>query len=231
MKILVVEDDPSVADALCMGLQSDSHAVDIARDGKDGSFLGRTYDYDTIILDHALPGKDGLTICKDIRGIGKTTPIIFLSVTNDTQTKVQAFEYGADDYMVKPFSLLELQSRIKAVARRTPTVRSTSLKVDDLSLDQNSHSATRGKRRIHLTKKEFTLLEYFMRNQGIVLSRSMIMEHVWTTDNDPFSNTVEAHIRNLRKKINAGSRPNLILNIPSHGYVIDTPEKLKKFNR
>lgn len=231
MKILVVEDDPLIADALCHGLRADTHAVDVAYTGIEGSFLGRSYEYDCILLDHSLPGKNGLTVCTDIRGACKNTPIIFVSVTGDVQTKVQALENGADDYVVKPYSLAELRSRIKAVTRRTPTVRTNHLIIHDLTLDQSSHSATRGDKHIHLTKKEFALLEYLMRHQGIVLSRSTLMEHVWTADSDPFSNTVEAHIRNLRKKINVGKKKDLIANIPGHGYIMDTPEKLSRLGK
>jgi two-component system OmpR family response regulator len=221
MKILVVEDDKAVAEMLRVGLVSDAHAVDIAENGNDGSFLGRSYEYDAIILDHALPGKDGIAVCKEIRSRGKTTPIIFLSITGDTETKVSALENGADDYVVKPFSMSELRSRIHAVARRSPTIKRTELTVNDLTLNPTRHTAQRGSEDIHLTKKEFALLEYMMQNQGVMLSRSILMEHVWTADSDPFSNTVEAHIRNLRKKINVGNKPDLITNIPGHGYIIE----------
>lgn len=226
MKILVIEDDPSITNMLRIGLEPDVHAIDVADNGNDGSFLGRTYEYDAILIDHALPGKNGITVCKDLRGIGKTTPILFLSVTTDTETKILALESGADDYITKPFSLSELRARIRAVVRRAPTTRLIELKVDDLVLNPRLHYAVRNGKQIRLTKKEFALLEYMIRNQGVILSRSMLMEHVWTADSDPFSNTVEAHIRNLRKKINAGNCHDLIANIPGHGYVIDTREHL-----
>ena len=229
MKILVIEDDPLVSNAIRVGLHSDTHAVDVIDNGSEGSFMGRTYQYDIILLDHALPGKNGITVCKDIRGSGKNTPIIFLSVNNDTNTKVQALDSGADDYMIKPFSFSELRSRMKAVMRRNPVVKSGPITIHDLTLDPLTHGAIRADKRIHLTKKEFALLEYMMRRQGQVLSRSELMEHVWTADSDPFSNTVEAHVRNLRKKINIKRKADLIANIPGHGYVIDTPENLKKF--
>jgi two-component system OmpR family response regulator len=228
MKILVIEDDHAIAEMLRAGLISDAHAVDIASDGTDGSFLGRNYEYGAIILDHALPGKNGITVCKEIRAVGKMTPIIFLSITGDAETKISALESGADDYVVKPFSMAELRSRIRAVTRRAPIVRHDELKVHDLVLDQSRHSAVRGTRHIRLTNKEFALLEYMMQNQDIVLSRSMLMEHVWTVDNDPFSNTVEAHMRNLRKKINTGNKHNLITNMPGHGYIMDVPNRLTR---
>ncbi len=231
MKILIVEDDPLVSNIVRLGLQAKSHIVDAVDNGTDGSFMGRTYEYDTIILDHALPGKNGITVCKDIRGSGKNTPIIFLSVNGDTETKVMALESGADDYMTKPFSSSELHSRIKAVTRRNSPAEETKLTVHDLTLNLQTHQALRNKKRIFLTQKEFALLEYMIRHKGIILSRTMIMEHVWTADSDPFSNTVEAHISNLRKKINTDKKQDLIANITGHGYVIDEPIKLAQYKR
>ena len=125
MKILAIEDDPSVAEMLRIGFQSDTHTVDIATNGTEGSFMARSYDYDMILLDHALPGKNGITVCKDIIGNGKDTPIIFLSVNGDTETKVTALDNGADDYVTKPFSMSELRSRVKAVRRRTPAIKNS----------------------------------------------------------------------------------------------------------
>jgi len=222
MKILIVEDDVHTAEMVREGLTADSHTVDIASDGSDGSFLGRSYDYDVVVLDHSLPKKDGLTICSEIRAVGRKTPIIFLSVTDDMETKIAALDRGADDYMTKPFSFSELYARIRALARRPNELLSLpTFQVDDLVLDAKRQSVIRGTNDIRLTRKEFGLLEYFMRHVGVVLSRTLLMEHVWTADSDPFSNTIEAHIRNLRKKINVGGKPNLIVNIPGRGYVIE----------
>ena len=231
MKILVIEDDKSISDIISLSLTGQSHIVDVVDNGTEGSFMGRTYEYDTIILDHALPGKNGLTVCKDIRGSGKTTPIIFVSMTGDTDTKVLALDSGADDYMTKPFSPSELHSRIKAIRRRNPLVSDVELKVHDLTLDLRTRQAQRKNKRILLTQKEFALLEYMIRHKGIVLSRAMIMEHVWTADSDPFSNTIEAHISNLRKKIHIDKQPDLIANITGHGYIIDEPNKLSSYRR
>jgi DNA-binding response OmpR family regulator len=231
MKILIIEDDPSISEILRISLKADAHTVDITDNGTEGSFLGRSYDYDLIIIDHALPGKNGVNVCKDIRGNGKNTPIIFLSMNSDSEIKVSALESGADDYVTKPFSMTELKSRIKAITRRTPITKVVEYKIHDLILDHRLHHAMRGKKRVPLTKKEFTLLSYMMKHQGIVLSRITLMEHVWSADSDPFSNTVEAHIRNLRKKLNNGKKRNLIANIPGHGYIIDTPEKLEQFGK
>jgi len=141
---------------------------------------------------------------------------------------MKAFESGADDFMMKPFSLRELQARLKAVTRRTSPIRDTVLRVHDLELDMEKHIVKRARKIIHTTHKEFSLLEFFMKNIGVVLSRAILMEHVWTADSNPFSNTVESHLRNLRKKINMGNKPNLIGNVSGRGYVLDTPENLRK---
>lgn len=227
--MLIIEDDKNTAEIVKDGLIADYHTVEIALDGAEGSFLARSYEYDVIILDYSLPKKNGLTVCREIRESGKTTPILFLSMTDDNDTKIKAFESGADDYVTKPFSLTELYARIKAVTRRPQNISDPILKVHDLCMDTRKNIVTRNDKPIHLTRKEFSLLEYFMRNTGILLSRALIMEHVWTADSDPFSNTVEAHIRNVRKKINMDNYPNLIANVPGRGYIMDTPENISKF--
>ncbi len=228
MKVLIVEDDRSTAEIVKDSLTANSHTVDIAVDGADGSFLGRSYAYDAIVLDHSLPKKNGLVVCREIRAAGKSTPIVFLTAADDMETKIAAFDQGADDYMVKPFSLQELHARLRALGKRPTQEKKSILRVDDLSLDINRHSITRGDELIHLTRKEFNLLEYLMQNAGTILSRALLLEHVWTADSDPFSNTVEAHIRNVRKKICPKNNPNLIANVPGRGYVINTPENLKR---
>lgn len=228
MKILLIEDDVNLVQNLKKELSSQEHIVDTAEDGGNGSFMGRSFEYDVIILDYTLPKKDGITVLREIRAAGKTTPIIFLSVNDDPDIKVSALENGADDYMTKPFLLRELEARLHAVTRRPHALIDKTLNLDNLVLDPDRHLVKRGERRIHLTRKELNLLEYFMKNKGRVLSRTMLMEHVWTVDSNPFSNTVEAHVRNLRMKINHGKMSNLIANIPGRGYVMDLPENLRK---
>jgi two-component system, OmpR family, copper resistance phosphate regulon response regulator CusR len=224
MKILIVEDDKGIAEILREGLTAESHTVEVADNGADGSFLARSFDYDAIVLDYSLPKKNGLIVCKEVRDAGKHTPILFLSSTETTATKIDAFNSGADDYVTKPFSISEFNARVRAVMRRGDTRSTSILQVRDLIMDTDAYSVTRGKKEIKLTRKEYSLLEFFLRNPGKVLSRAVIMEHVWAADQDPFSNTVEAHIRNVRKKINAGYRPSLIINIPGRGYVLDRPD-------
>jgi two-component system OmpR family response regulator len=221
MKILIVEDDQGLADFLKTSFEAESSNADIALNGGDGSYKARTNNYDVIILDHSLPKKNGGVVCEEIRAAGKTTPIIFLSVIGEMRHKVDALEKGADDYITKPFSFEELRARVRAVARRPHKIEGVVLRVGDVVLDAEKQTVMRNGVGVYLTRKEFNLLEYLMRHQGVVLSRGVIMEHVWNADGDPFSNTIESHILNLRKKMNAGRRKEMIHNIPGRGYMID----------
>ena len=230
MKILIVEDDRDTANMIKIGLNSDSHTVEIANDGAEGSFLARSYPYDAVVLDYSLPKKDGLKVCSEIRSMGKITPIIFLSSTDDISVKILALSKGADDYMTKPFSIQELQARIIALTRRSLKINEPIIKVGDITVDTNKQTVHRKSRLLHLTRKEFNLLEYMAKNTGTVLSRAVILEHVWTSDNDPLSNTVEAHIRNLRKKLNINRGRDMIMNIQGRGYIMDSPENLYKIH-
>jgi len=229
MKVLIIEDDPVVAELVKESLKI-ANTVEVANDGADGSFLARSFEYDIIILDYSLPKKNGLQICDEIRASGKRTPILFLSATGDVATKVLALEHGADDYMTKPFSLQELEARLKAISRRPAEITKQILTIDDLELDTKSRDVRRGSTSIHLTRKEFNLLEYLMRNKGTVVSRALLLEHVWTADSDPFSNTLEAHVRNVRKKLNVENKPDLIVTVPGRGYLIDTPTNLSRIS-
>lgn len=222
MKILIVEDDEHVRDGLAHALTSTNNTVDTSPDGADGSFLARSYEYDAIVLDYSLPKKDGLAVCNDIRKVGKTTPILFLSVIDDTETKLAAFRAGADDYVTKPFSFEELHARLQALFRRPKQISKMIISIDDLVLNADRHLVTRGDVPILLTRKEYGMLEYLLHHMDTVVSRALLMEHVWTADSDPFSNTVEVHMRNLRKKINTGNKKNLISTIPGRGYMISS---------
>jgi len=218
MKILIVDDDKGLADMLRNNFKTKSHSVDVAYDGGDGSFMGKSYDYDTILLDHSLPKKDGLTICKEIRSAGKTTPIIFMSVVDSVENKISALDHGADDYLVKPFLFEELQARIRAVGRRPDMASKPVLKVGDVSLDQKTNLATRGGKVIPLTHKEFGLLEYLMRNAGQVVTRTMLLEHVWEFHFDPHTSVVETHISRLRAKVDKEFDEELIHTVRGSGY-------------
>ena len=220
MRILIVEDDTNLAEQLKKNLENRTFAVDVAKDGENGSYLARVNDYDIIILDDSLPKKNSTDVCREIRNADKTTPIIVVSETTDVQEKISLLHEGADDHLIKPFSFEELSARIQAILRRPTLKYKPVLDIDVVKLDCHKQQVTRGEKRVYLTRKEFALLEYLMRNKGSVVSRSMIMEHVWNDETDPFSNTIESHILNLRKKIDS-KRRRLIHNVPGRGYKID----------
>ncbi|MFH0892564.1 MAG: response regulator transcription factor [Candidatus Falkowbacteria bacterium] len=221
MRILIVEDEVEILNFLKKSLENECYVVDAAKDGEKGSFLARTNHYDLIILDNIMPKKTGLEVCEDIRREGKNTPILILSVKSEVTTKVDLFNAGADDYLTKPFSVDELIARIKALLRRPKQLQSEIFQVNDLTLDAGKHEVMRGGEEINLTRKEFVLLKYMMKNQGTVLSRSMIMEHVWDMTVDPFSNTIESHIMSLRKKIDTAGKKKLIKTVAGRGYKIE----------
>lgn len=221
MRILVVDDDKEIREFLKKNLELESFVVDTAGDGEEGSYMGRTHPYDLILLDNIMPKKNGFEVCKDIRGSGKSMPIIILSIDADIGKKISLLNIGADDYVTKPFSYKELSSRVRALLRRPTTIVLPVLKTGDLTLDTMNQKAKRGSKEIYLTRKEFALAEYLMRHSGAVVSRATLLEHVWDDDVDPFSNTIEAHILNLRKKIDLPSRRKLIHTVPGRGYKID----------
>ncbi len=220
MKLLLVEDDMDIQEFVRRGFKALSFIVDATGNGKHGSYLARTNEYDVIILDHSLPEQNGIEICEEIREAGSSVPIIFLSIIDNPKKKIEALSKGADDYLAKPFFFEELRERVRALLRRPPHITTPILSVNDLMLDIEKQTVTRAGRTIYLTRKEYTLLEYLMRNNGRAVSRSMILEHVWSAGSDPLSNTVESHILRLRKKVNAEHEEELIKNIPGRGYVM-----------
>lgn len=221
MKILIIEDDKEVLEFLRNSFINMSHTVDTANNGADGSYMARTNAYDTIIIDYSLPEKNGFTVCAEIRSAGSNSPIIFLSMNHSTQHKISCLEAGADDYVTKPFSFEELNARIKALQRRPQKIESPLLFAANITLDTKKQMAYIENVSVRLTRIEYNLLEYLLRNKGMVLSRGIIMEHVWNAESDPFSNTVESHITNLRKKICTVGNEDMIRNIPGRGYIID----------
>jgi len=225
MRILLIEDDREIIKFLKPSLEADLLVVDIAQDGEDGSFLARTTDYDLIILANVLPKKTGLEVCKEIRKSGKSTPILILLVKSETTTKVQLLNAGADVFLSKPLALDELLATIKALLRRPKQLQGDLLKTDDLAIDTIRYTVTRGKKDIYLTPKEFMLLEYLLRNEGIVLSRGKIMEHVWDRTVDSFSHTINSHILRLRRKIDYPGKKKLIHTVPGRGYKIDIKKR------
>lgn len=218
MRILIVEDEKEIRNFLKKNLEAECFAVDTASDGEDGLYKAKINDYDLFIFDNCMPKMTGLELCSEIRKNQMTVPILFLSVKSETDIKVRALDAGADDYLIKPFSLSELIARVRALLRRKPQMSEEILAVDDLILDTKKHTVHKDNTEIILTRKEFMLLQYFMENQGFVLSRGMILEHVWDMNADPFSNTIESHILSLRKKIGVDSKSNLIKTISGRGY-------------
>lgn len=218
MRILIVEDEKKVRDVLKKGLEAECFSVDEATDGEKGLSLARINDYDLLILDNMLPKKTGMEICQELRASGKSLPILILSVKSETTTKVELLNAGADDYLIKPFSFAELLARVHALLRRPKQMAQEILVSLDLKLDSKQHIVTLGGEDVYLTRKEFMLLEYLMRNPGVVLSRAMLMEHVWDMNTDPFSNTIESHVLSLRRKIEQDGQPKFIQTIPGRGY-------------
>lgn len=221
MKILLVDDNKEIMSYLKNALESECFEVDVANDGEKGAFLAKTNDYDIIVLDYMMPKKNGREVCEEIRKDNLTMPILMLSIESEAHTKADLLNIGADDYLSKPFSLEELLARIKALLRRPQSTAKEEILVDNLTVDAKKHLVRRGERRVHLTIKEFMLLEYLAKRLGEVITRGMILEHVWDVNADPFSNTIEAHISNLRKKIDLPGEKKLIHTIPGRGYKMD----------
>lgn len=219
MRILIVEDEKDISRFLKAGFAAESFVADIAEDGEKGSYLARTNDYDLIILDNMLPLKTGRQVCEEIRKAKISTPILMLSVKSETTMKVDLLNAGADDYLTKPFSLDELLARSRALLRRPEKIIDQVFTAHGLTVDIAKQVVSRGNQEIYLTRKEFMLLEYLLRNRGAVVSRSMILEHVWDMSVDPFSNTIEAHIMSLRKKIDTKT-VKLIQTVSGRGYKI-----------
>lgn len=220
MRILIVEDEEGIANFLKSGFEQEGFAVDMVHDGKRGLFLAITNDYDLMILDMMLPGMNGDAVCKAVRADGKTFPIIILTVKSEIDTKVNLFELGADDYLTKPFSFEELRARARAVIKRSNNVKQGVIRLGDLEMDPKKRIVTRDGEAIYLTRKEYSFLEYLLLHPDEVVSRNVIIEHVWDINANPFSNTIETHVKNLRNKIDKGRKHKLIHTIPGVGYKI-----------
>ena len=221
MRILVVEDDKKVAAFLQKGLREEQYAVDVCRDGEDAAYEAQIHPYDVIILDIMLPGKDGFTICKELRENNVLTPILMLTAKDSLEDKVPGLSEGADDYLTKPFSFEELLARIRALLRRSQDYKTGSLKVADLELDPLRHTVQRAGKPITLSGKEYALLEYLLRNKGIILSQSKIIDHVWDRNYDGTSNLINVYINHLREKIDKDADVKLIKTVRGQGYKID----------
>jgi heavy metal response regulator len=228
MRILLVEDDARIARFVSRGLREQTYAVDIARDGDDALYKAAVNDYDAVILDVMIPGRDGFEVCRELRATGSSVPVIMLTARDAVEDRIEGLDTGADDYLTKPFEVAELLARLRALLRRGHVVRPERIAVADLFINTRAQSVARGGRRIELTAKEYALLEYMARERGRVLTRSEIAEHVWDENFDPLSNLIDVNINRLRRKIDDGFAVPLIHTRRGAGYMMAAPEDLRK---
>lgn len=222
MRILLIEDDIDLSKILVKTLSDYNIIVDTCNDGESGSFIARTNNYDLILLDNILPKKLGINICKELRSLENQTPIIFLSIQNDTNDKIKFLEAGADDCISKPFSSNELIARIKAISRRSYNIKEEVITLDDVTIDRKNYTVRKKGRPVYFTRKEFMILEHIAEKSGSIITKTEIMEKIWKKDFNPFSNTIETHIRNIRKKID-GKYKKKIETVPGRGYRLRKP--------
>ena len=220
MKILVIEDDPTVGQFVKRGLEEQRWGVDLVADGEEGERLAGSESYDVVILDMRLPGKSGLDVLHSLRARAFERPVLVLTAQDAVDAKVQTLRAGADDYVTKPFAFEELLARVEALARRPRALVSQVLRVGDLELDQNTHEVRRSGEAVELTPKEYAVLEYLMRHAGRVMSRTLITEYAWGYHFDPGTNIVDVVINHLRKKIDAKQERKLITTVRGVGYVV-----------
>ncbi len=222
MRILVIEDEKKVARFLKLGLEAEDHKVDTVYDGESGEKMALGREYDVIVLDIMLPGKNGIEVLKSLRRSGRTTPVLILTAKGTLEDKVEGLDEGADDYLVKPFAFAEFIARVRSLGRRSSTDKSTTLKVADLELDTITRKAKRAGKEIELTNREYALLEYFVRNADRILTRTVISEHIWEYDFDTGTNIVEVYVNKLRNKIDSGADRKLLHTVRGAGYILKT---------
>jgi DNA-binding response OmpR family regulator len=225
MKLLVVEDERRLAGILKEGLGEAGYVVDVALNGVQGQALALAGEYDVILLDLMLPGRDGLDVCREIRRRQIDSAVLMLTAWDTLENKVRGLDCGADDYLTKPFEFPELLARVRSLLRRSTRSRSQALHVADLEIDVTTHEVRRAGEQIRLTAKEYALLEYLAYNAGRVLTRDQILAHVWPSDFDGFSNTVDVFIRYLRRKIDDAHELKLIQTIIGAGYTLKEPDR------
>jgi len=221
MRILVVEDEPRMANVIARGLREQSYAVDVAQTGNDGLYQSSINDYDLILLDVLLPERDGFEVCRELRARGSATPILMLTARAAVDDRLTGFDAGADDYLTKPFSFRELLARVRALLRRDARLQPDVFEIADLIIDSASHRVSRGNREIQLTAKEYALLEHLARHAGRLISRTEIAAHVWDDSFDPFSNTIEVYMNRLRKKIDGNQSTKLLHTRRGEGYILE----------
>ena len=221
MKILVVEDEAKAAAYLRKGLAENGFTVEVAGRGDDGLHLARTGEFDLVILDVMLPGRDGWSVLAELRAAGTQTPVLFLTARDAVPDRVKGLELGADDYLVKPFAFSELLARVRSILRRGPARQPEVMRVADLELDLLRHRAARAGQRLDLTPREFALLSLLARREGEVLSRTLLAEQVWDMNFDSASNVVDVHVRRLRSKVDDPFDRKLIHTVRGVGYVLE----------
>jgi len=220
MRLLVVEDEKKVSGFIRKGLQEEGYAVDVAFDGKTGLQMAMDRVHDLIVLDINLPGMDGLSLLHELRAAKVSTPVLLLTVRANIEDKVLGLDAGADDYLTKPFAFRELVARIRALLRRQTEAKLPLLRFADLTLDPARHMVLRGARKLDLTAKEYALLDYFIRNPGRVLTRTMIADHVWDYNFDSMTNIIDVYVNYLRRKIDSDREHKLIHTVRGVGYVL-----------
>jgi DNA-binding response OmpR family regulator len=225
MRLLLVEDDPRIARFVARGLEEQSYAVDVVANGNDALYQVEINDYDLVILDVMIPGKDGFATCRAIRELGKRMPVLMLTARDAVDDRITGLDSGADDYLTKPFEFGELLARLRALLRRPRELRPSRIKVGDLELDTAAQTAKRGNRSISLTAKEYALLEFLARNANRVVGRSEIAEHVWDESFDPFSNLIEVYVNRLRRKLGDDDREPLLQTRRGSGYILSAPSE------
>jgi two-component system, OmpR family, response regulator len=221
MRILVVEDEVKMARAVRRGLEQEGYAVDLAPDGEEGLALGTEREYDAIVLDVLIPGRDGFSVCAELRARGRWAPILMLTARDAVGDRIRGLDVGADDYVVKPFAFGELLARLRALLRRGPSERPPVVAVGDLTLDPAAHTVSRGGIPVGLSAREFSLLEFLMRHPGEVVSRARILEHVWDYNYVGFSNVVDVYVGYLRRKLERPFNRPLIRTVRGVGYVLE----------
>lgn len=221
MRILIVEDERKVSEMVSRGLKAERYAVDVAENGDTGWAMAHTYDYDLVILDLGLPGMEGGELLRRIRARNARIPILVLTARDATSCKVESFEAGTDDYMTKPFAFAELVVRVKALLRRGPANQGSKVRIGDLELDRLTQQVTRAGQRISLTPKEYALLDYLATHKGRVLSRTMIVEHVWDQSFEGLTNIVDVYVRHLRRKVDDPFPSKLIHTVRGVGYSLE----------
>jgi two-component system, OmpR family, response regulator len=220
MRVLVVEDEKKTAAFVRKALQAEDFAVDVCASGDDALAAARATEFNAVVLDIMLPGRDGLSVLRQLRENGDKTPVLLLSARGAVNERVEGLNLGADDYLPKPFVIAELVARVRALGRRTGETKSTTLRVGDLTLDTVTHRAQRGGKTFELTAREFRLLEFLMRSPGRICGRMSIIEKVWDYDFDPGTNLVDVYVKRLREKIDGGFEPKLLHTVRGVGYVL-----------